>query len=118
MVLGVVVPAASGRLVAIHQVPEAAAVPAVEVLHPQRRVGRRPLGELVRVTQDLIGSDELDSLAFEHRPTVAAGRLHRNHGRGSAFVSMLGETDGKRLGSAVVNIETSARVTRRSAAST
>ncbi len=79
-VLLVVVPPSTFGLVAVHQIPQAPPLLAIEVLHPQRLLVAGPLGELVRMGQELVGADELDAQTLcqpSHLVAVGLGGHHR-----------------------------------------
>jgi hypothetical protein len=104
-VVGVEVPATAHRVVAVHQVPQAGALPAVEVLHAQRPAVRRPSRELVAVAQELVGPHELQVEPAGQHLGPPGRRLGHPHRRGVVFATVGGEPVRQRRGPAVVDVE-------------
>ena len=104
-VVGVEVPLAARRLVAVHEVAEAGALPAVEVLHLGRLAPRGPRRVVVGVAEELVGAHRLDAEAGHEAPGVEGVRLGGDHARGRVRGPVVGESRTHRRCDAVVHLE-------------
>ncbi len=104
-VVGIEVPAAAGRLVALHQDVEPPTLPPVEVLELEVVTLVSPRCELVVVAEELIARHHLDLQPVEQRPTVPAHGLHHDHLLGLELLAVGPKSGCETRGSAVVDLE-------------
>ena len=99
------VPLATEGLVAVHQHVMLGSLPAIKVFHLEAFSRSLPFSELVVVAEELVVSNRLDAVAFEHGFAVPAHWLHGNHPLNIEVVAVGGEPRRQRRRRAFVDLE-------------
>ena len=104
-VLGIEVPAATDRLVALHEISEPSALPAVEVLHTEGLAGVRPRREGLGRAEELLVRRDHDTLGAKHPFAVEGHRCHGDDVGGCTVATMGVQTSGERRRVPMVHLE-------------
>jgi len=104
-VVVVKVPLAAERLVTVHQHVVLGSLPPIEVFHLEALPRGLPSGEVVVVAEELVVSNRLDAVAFEHGFAIPAHWFHGDHPLDVEVVAVCCEARRQCWGGALVDLK-------------